>query len=119
MFTHLHLGRAVSQAGVNQLVTLESTLASHATSHASSLLLLQSEVSAINAPLQNIHGALFGFETRFESLENGFDNRLKKLENLVAAATQLLGHNPTVAGHPQDVSGQRTSSHRFKSLTPV
>jgi hypothetical protein len=111
MLTHLHLGRAVSQAGVKQLATLESTVASRATSHASSLLLLQSEVSAINAPLQSIHGALFGFEARFENLENGFDTRLEKLENLVAAATQLLGHNRTVTGHPQEVSSQRTLSH--------
>ncbi|KAH6838338.1 hypothetical protein B0I37DRAFT_316861 [Chaetomium sp. MPI-CAGE-AT-0009] len=98
------LGLAVSQAGVKQLTTLESTLASHATSQASSLLLLRSEVSAINAPLQNIYGALFGFERRFENLESGFDTRLEKLENLVAAVAQLPGHNPTVAGYAQELT---------------
>lgn len=98
---------------VRHSATLESTLASHATSQAADLLRVQSEVSAIRAPLQSIHSALSGFETRFENLGTGLDARLQKLETLVVATTQLLADNQIVTRDRQEVDGISDISQRI------
>jgi hypothetical protein len=78
---YLPAGRSVSQSGTERLASLVST----------SLLIVQSEVSAVNAPLRDMHDSL-----------SGMDTRLENLENLVAAATKLLAHRPVVDGKPQE-----------------
>ncbi|KAM3451214.1 hypothetical protein MY3296_005470 [Beauveria thailandica] len=71
------LGLSVSQLGTERLATLEAT--SHTIS--TDILNVQSEVLAMTTPLQSIHSTLSRVETRFDDLENLFQ--------------QLLVQNPT------------------------
>lgn len=79
----------MSQLGTEKLVSLEST----SRNISASLVVVQSEVSAINAPLRDISDSLTGLDTRLENIEN-----------FVAVATQLLAHKPVANGKPQEAS---------------
>lgn len=80
-----HPVRSVSQLGTEKLATLEATSYNISTS----VLAVQSEISAMSIPLQGIHSTLSGVETRFDS----FENLLK----------QLLVQQPASNGSPQGV----------------
>ena len=92
MATCLSLGRAVSGAGVKQCATLESTLATHASSQSADLLRLQSEVLALRPLLQVIPEILGGLETRV----------LKRLEG-VSTQLHASAPNPAVTRNPQEL----------------
>lgn len=95
---------------MKQSATLESTLSFHANSQASYLLRVQSEVSGIRVPLRNIDSSLSGLESQVRYLNNELDERFRKLESLVAAATQRMVDNHIVDRDRQEVGSTSTAS---------
>ncbi|OAA44723.1 Ankyrin repeat-containing domain protein [Beauveria brongniartii RCEF 3172] len=80
------LGLSVSQLGTERLATLEA--ASHTIS--TDILNVQSEVLAMTTPLQSMHSTLSRVETRFDDLENLFQ--------------QLLVRNPITNGAQSEIT---------------
>lgn len=80
-----YLVESVSQSGITKLPNLEASSCNISTS----LQVFQSEISALNTPLQGIQNTLSGFETRFGTLET--------------LISQLV-HQPAINGSQQEVS---------------
>lgn len=74
-----------SQSAIAKLATSEATSRSISTS----LQVFQSEISALNTPIQGIQNTISGFEARFETLET--------------LMSQLV-HQPVFSGSQQEVS---------------
>lgn len=93
------LASSVSQLGTERLATLEAT--SHTIS--TDILSVQSEVLAMSTPIQGMHSTLSRVETRFDNLENLFQ--------------QLLVRNPTTNGTQSEVSIPLYQSCHVSKLT--
>jgi hypothetical protein len=81
----------VSRFGTEKLATLESA----SRSISAGVVVVQTEIAAMNTPLQGIQSTLSGFETRLET-------RFAKLENIL----EQLVYQPPSNGTGQEVSSQ-------------
>ncbi|SPJ91981.1 uncharacterized protein FTOL_13635 [Fusarium torulosum] len=116
------LGLSVSQLGNEKLATLEVT--SHTIS--TSLLNVQSEVSAMHSPLQGLHNTLSQFEARFDGLENLFNQLLVQdsatngtaRETTSSMVTRRLLSKPGFLQEMCDAAGAQ-AGHRPNGTPPV
>ncbi|KAH6618157.1 hypothetical protein B0J18DRAFT_272944 [Chaetomium sp. MPI-SDFR-AT-0129] len=110
------LGLNLSQKGIQQLATIESTSQALSTE----LHHVQSEISAIIAPVGGIQTSLVELEGQLANLDVGLDTRFKTLKDgiidtVVTEVTQQLVSKLQVAiGDPQEIT-LRTATGRLLS----